>query len=265
MQSAGVDVLGPRHTGLEIQPKSAPCLSGSNDRKRSVFHDFLKHGSWNRFSFLRSKTTDGPDLDISYLSNLSTQKKKNRARRRRSLDSQLDAAKEEKLKDRASVRQSSDIDRVRYRLLLSELESLIQVTTIEELLNNNGPFRDIANGGVYDGVWWLDVTDPSPEEIETLANIFAIHPLTTEDIMTEEPREKTELFEKYYFVSLTLSQLSGKGSDFRPSNTYAIVFRNGIISCSFGDNPHAANVRRRIKNLHSHLNVTSDWICYALM
>lgn len=260
MQSAGLEAFAPRHAGLDIQQNSAPSLPRANSRKHSAVYDYLQRSSWDGFSFFRSKDAD---RDVSYLSDLST--KGTRSHRHRSLDSELDAVKEENLKDRVSVRQSTGVDRLRFSLLSSRFDSSIQVANIEELLIHDGPFHDIANGEVRDGVWWLDVTSPSKEEVETLSRIFNIHPLTTEDIMTEEPREKTELFEKYYFLSLTLSQLSDKGSDHRPSNMYAIVFRNGILSFSFSDNPHTANVRRRIKNLKSHLNVTSDWICYALM
>ncbi|KAJ9226761.1 putative cora family metal ion transporter [Paecilomyces variotii] len=260
MQSAGLEAFAPRHAGLDIQQNSAPSLPRANSRKHSAVYDYLQRSSWDGFSFFRSKDAD---RDVSYLSDLST--KGTRSHRHRSLDSELDAVKEENLKDRVSVSQSTGVDRLRFSLLSSRFDSSIQVANIEELLIHDGPFHDIANGEVRDGVWWLDVTSPSKEEVETLSRIFNIHPLTTEDIMTEEPREKTELFEKYYFLSLTLSQLSDKGSDHRPSNMYAIVFRNGILSFSFSDNPHTANVRRRIKNLKSHLNVTSDWICYALI
>lgn len=48
--------------------------------------------------------------------------------------------------------------------------------------------------------FWLDVMNPTEEEMKILSKTFAIHPLTTEDIFLGETREKVELFKEYYFV-----------------------------------------------------------------
>ncbi|KAI8319407.1 hypothetical protein GQ54DRAFT_265367, partial [Martensiomyces pterosporus] len=52
-----------------------------------------------------------------------------------------------------------------------------------------------------DGCFWIDVTDPTPEEMSSLARVFGIHPLTVEDIMTDEDgRDKFESFLDYTFM-----------------------------------------------------------------
>ncbi|EDK39555.2 hypothetical protein PGUG_03653 [Meyerozyma guilliermondii ATCC 6260] len=51
--------------------------------------------------------------------------------------------------------------------------------------------------------YWLDVLDPTEEEMKVLSKTFGIHPLTTEDIFLGEAREKVELFKQYYFVCFT--------------------------------------------------------------
>lgn len=48
--------------------------------------------------------------------------------------------------------------------------------------------------------FWLDVLNPTEEEMKVLSKTFAIHPLTTEDIFLGEVREKVELFKDYYFI-----------------------------------------------------------------
>ncbi|CAN6618598.1 hypothetical protein TRVA0_007S01992 [Trichomonascus vanleenenianus] len=48
--------------------------------------------------------------------------------------------------------------------------------------------------------FWLNVMNPTEEEMRVLSKAFGIHPLTTEDIMLGETREKVELFRNYYFV-----------------------------------------------------------------
>lgn len=48
--------------------------------------------------------------------------------------------------------------------------------------------------------FWLDVLNPTEEEMKVLSKAFGIHPLTTEDIFLGEAREKVELFKDYYLV-----------------------------------------------------------------
>ncbi|KAI5959395.1 MNR2 [Candida pseudojiufengensis] len=51
--------------------------------------------------------------------------------------------------------------------------------------------------------FWLDVLDPTEEEMKVISRTFDIHPLTTEDIFLGEAREKVELFKSYYFICFT--------------------------------------------------------------
>jgi magnesium transporter len=44
-----------------------------------------------------------------------------------------------------------------------------------------------------------------------------------------------------------------------------IVFRNGILTFHSSPTPHPANVRRRIRQLKDYIQVSADWICYALI
>lgn len=48
--------------------------------------------------------------------------------------------------------------------------------------------------------FWLDILNPTEEEMKVLSKTFGIHPLTTEDIFLGETREKVELFRNYYLV-----------------------------------------------------------------
>jgi len=104
----------------------------------------------------------------------------------------------------------------------------------------------------------------------------------------EETREKIELFRNYYFVCFrSFEQDPYSPTYLEPLNMYIIVFREGTLSvcCKplsvslietstngellvqfhFRGTPHPQNVRRRIKQLKDYINVTSDWISYALI
>ncbi|KAG0143649.1 hypothetical protein CROQUDRAFT_661002 [Cronartium quercuum f. sp. fusiforme G11] len=102
--------------------------------------------------------------------------------------------------------------------------------------------------------------------MKLLSKVFGIHPLTTEDIQMEETREKIELFRNYYLVCFrSFDQDPYSPTYLEPLNMYIIVFREGTLSFHFRGTPHPQNVRRRIKQLKDYINVTSDWISYALI
>ncbi|KAI4859224.1 cora-domain-containing protein [Hypoxylon rubiginosum] len=115
-------------------------------------------------------------------------------------------------------------------------------------------------------VWWLDVLSPTEAEMKVLSKAFGIHPLTSEDIMLQEQREKVELFRHYYFVNYrSFDQDAESENHLEPVNMYVVVFREGVISFHFSQTPHPANVRRRIRQLKDFMILSSDWISYAII
>ncbi|KAM6531726.1 CorA metal ion transporter [Fusarium solani] len=115
-------------------------------------------------------------------------------------------------------------------------------------------------------VWWLDVLCPTEPEMKVISKAFGIHPLTAEDIMLQEAREKVELFRHYYFVNYrTFDQDNNSENFLEPVDMYVVVFREGVLSFHFSKTPHPANVRRRIRQLRDYLILSSDWISYAII
>ncbi|KAI9807130.1 MAG: hypothetical protein M1825_005847 [Sarcosagium campestre] len=114
--------------------------------------------------------------------------------------------------------------------------------------------------------FWLDVLSPTETEMRVISKTFGIHPLTAEDIMMQEAREKVELFRNYYFVNYRTFEQDVNSEDYLdPVDMYVVVFREGVISFHFSMIPHPANVRRRIRQLKDYLILSSDWISYAII
>jgi magnesium transporter len=79
--------------------------------------------------------------------------------------------------------------------------------------------------------FWLDVMSPTEAEMKVFIRAFGIHPLTAEDIMMQETREKVELFRSYYLVSYrTFEQDTNSENYLEPVNIYVVVFREGVLS-----------------------------------
>jgi magnesium transporter len=82
----------------------------------------------------------------------------------------------------------------------------------------------------------------------------------------QESREKVELFRNYYLVCFRSFEDNTESEDYlEAANMYIVVFRGGLLTFHFTCTPHAANVRRRIRQLRDYVSVSSDWICYALI
>ncbi|KAK1149659.1 hypothetical protein N8T08_005211 [Aspergillus melleus] len=147
------------------------------------------------------------------------------------------------------------------------LDSEIRVPSLDDLISFYKPFDTLLETREDSGTWWLHVTSPSDADIEKLCDMFDIHPLTTEDIKMREAREKIELFGPYYFLSMRPPRQVVAPNAVRALslNVYAIVFAQGVLSFTFGLSAHADHVRHRIDEHRSHLALTSDWICYALI
>ncbi|KAH8155121.1 uncharacterized protein LAJ45_00130 [Morchella importuna] len=108
--------------------------------------------------------------------------------------------------------------------------------------------------------------NPTDAEMKVFVKTFGIHPLTAEDILMQETREKVELFRSYYLVSYRTFEQDSNSEDYlEPVNLYFVVFREGVISFHFSLTPHPANVRRRIRQLKDYITVSADWISYALI
>ncbi|GAN03838.1 cora-domain-containing protein [Mucor ambiguus] len=118
-----------------------------------------------------------------------------------------------------------------------------------------------------DACFWIDIHNPSDVEMKQIQRIFHIHPLTAEDITTEEPREKCEALNDYYFICFRTFESDATSPNYlQPIGIYILIFQGFILSFHFGAfTPHSANVRKRMMHLKDCLTVTPDWICYGLL
>ncbi|KAL7666197.1 Magnesium transporter ALR1 [[Candida] zeylanoides] len=152
----------------------------------------------------------------------------------------------------------------RFSFFSSESDETIHAPDIPSLVEPGQTVRELFRNG--ESTWWLDCGCPTDAEMKMLAKAFAIHPLTAEDIRMQETREKVELFRSYYFVCFHTFEPDKESEDYlEPINVYIVVFREGILSFHFSPIQHPANVRRRVRQLRDYVDVSADWLCYALI
>lgn len=152
----------------------------------------------------------------------------------------------------------------RFSFFHSESEETVHAPDIPSLVSNGESIQELFHNG--EETWWLDCTCPTDAEMKMLAKAFGIHPLTAEDVRMQETREKVELFKNYYFVCFHTFEADKESEDYlEPINVYIVVFRDGILTFHFSPLTHPASVRRRVRQLRDYVDVTADWLCYAMI
>ncbi|RMY73334.1 hypothetical protein D0863_03950 [Hortaea werneckii] len=242
------EFVAQTHTKTPVAHPFMPHFTKQNETAKRIFHD-LRHGEG-------AHTVPLEGLE-KYASADEDSEKPVKEKEQDSEPS------EEELK---RVGSNSDVQN-RFTLFSSEIDETVHAPELGGLLMPGETFRDLFELGPEGGVWWLDMLNPSEEEVFAICGAFRVHPLTREDITTQETREKVELFRSYYFLCFRSFYAVDKESDdyLEPINVYAVVFREGLLTFSFCTNPHAANVRKRIGRLRDYVNLSADWICYALI
>lgn len=119
-------------------------------------------------------------------------------------------------------------------------------------------------------IWWFDIRDATEAEVGLISQALSIHPLTAEDIAIREPREKVEIFKKYYLISFQTLVDKYASECERPdipatAEIYILVFQYGVVTFSPSGCKHVDRVRDRARKMHDWTILSSDWICYALM
>ncbi|KIJ21792.1 hypothetical protein PAXINDRAFT_95290 [Paxillus involutus ATCC 200175] len=134
--------------------------------------------------------------------------------------------------------------------------------------------------------WWLDVANPTWDDMRSIGKLLHLHPLTLEDILQQDTREKLELFPKlgYHFIVFRAIESTAARERFQErshtegdvyqvdeglvgeANVYLVVFREGICTFHFTDvSEHTDRVRNRVKLLQDSFHMSSDWIAHGLL
>ncbi|CAH0020910.1 unnamed protein product [Clonostachys rhizophaga] len=171
-------------------------------------------------------------------------------------------------KKKPSIIPPAQIERSRFTFCSSSSDSTLSASELVDLVPCGETIRSLFEQSVdEDGSWWLNCTNVSRAEVQGLGKAFGIHPLTVEDIITNEPHEKVELFNSYYFASFQSFHAVEEdgGIEYQGFSIYLLIFRQGVLSFSFVPNAHASYVRNKMMALKGSVSVSSDWICYAIV
>ena len=127
---------------------------------------------------------------------------------------------------------------------------------------------DIRRGAMAQTVTWIDLVGlHEVEKVKALCEIFAIHPLTLEDILNPRSRSKLEEFETYVFFTMKVAHLDASQRDGIQQEAVSVVLGTTFV-LTFqeieGDSwdPVRARLRQSIGRIR---RMKSDYFAYALL
>jgi magnesium transporter len=116
---------------------------------------------------------------------------------------QLESALEKRAKLKRTERKAAKPPRA---LRVSAIPKTLPIPETPDESNTSTPTGVATPPGqrtpVTSHAWWLNVSSPSWDDLRTIGKLLHLHPLTLEDILVQDSREKLDVFTKlgYYFV-----------------------------------------------------------------
>lgn len=123
------------------------------------------------------------------------------------------------------------------------------------------PFRDSPQ------VTWIEITGlHEPKVIETIGQVFGVHPLIQEDILNTEQRPKAEIFDDYIYIVLKVLRVDKDAEGVGMEQVSLIVGSNYVLS--FQERPCDVldSVRERIRTGKGQVRkMGADYLAYRLL
>lgn len=129
-------------------------------------------------------------------------------------------------------------------------------------------FLKTENLNVKNQTIWINVEGLSQtNEINELASIFELHPLTIEDILNIEQRPKVDFFDKYIYVTLRALKWNANKLSLTTEQISFILGKNFIISFQEYDTNRFYSLRKRIDAISKQglKKNGADYILYRLI
>ena len=111
---------------------------------------------------------------------------------------------------------------------------------------------------------WLDVEDPSEEELTLIAEEFSLHPLTIEDARNREQRPKVDVYEGYFFLVLR-PLWQDEQDEIHASEVHAIAGHRFLVTIRYAPVFDITEVLRRWDRQPELTGEGGGFLLYALL
>ncbi|MDP2905500.1 MAG: magnesium/cobalt transporter CorA [Candidatus Omnitrophota bacterium] len=113
---------------------------------------------------------------------------------------------------------------------------------------------------------WIDLMSIEDEEIDILTEIFALHPLTVEDLIMANARPKVENFKDYIFlVMFSMEYLEKERTRVKTDERDFCLGRNFLITAHNSTTTAFATNKERVRKQSPIIKNGADFLMYSLL
>ncbi|MEZ4525481.1 MAG: magnesium/cobalt transporter CorA [Desulfobacterales bacterium] len=128
--------------------------------------------------------------------------------------------------------------------------------------------KDCARLKNRPGITWINVSGiHDAQAVQNMANLFALHPLTAEDISNTAQRPKAEEFDDYLFFALKMLSYDEKANAVLHENVSVILTENCVLSFQEDREGDVLDpLRHRIRSGKGRIRREgTDYLAYAIL
>lgn len=115
------------------------------------------------------------------------------------------------------------------------------------------------------GMAWIGMFRPTPEEIHQVANEFSLHPLAVEDALTGHQRSKLERYGDILFTVLRPALYIDESETVEFGELHVFVGPDFVVTIRHAQSPDLARVRRRLESQPELLAQGPEAVLYAIL
>lgn len=145
--------------------------------------------------------------------------------------------------------------------------SIINYTGQEFSENKNAGLKDCARAKNFPDITWINVSGiHDVNTVQAIADMFGLHPLTTEDISNTRQRPKAEEYDKYVFIALKMLVYNASKRAIDRENVSLILGDNYVLSFQEREGDVLDPLRERIRTGKGRIrSVGVDYLVYGIM
>ena len=117
-----------------------------------------------------------------------------------------------------------------------------------------------------DTLVWLDIGDPTPDDLKLLKEEFGLHDLAVEDLRKRRQRPKVDTYPGHHVIVAYEPLDSGDSARvFDLGELHLFAGAGYLVSVHWGDSPVIESVRDRFQKRGAAVGKTAGWLLYAVL
>lgn len=132
-----------------------------------------------------------------------------------------------------------------------------------KLVRDIGPDEELPVDCDEGDFFWLGLYEPTPGELEGIAQRFGLHPLAVEDATKAKQLPKVEVYGDQLFIIASTGNPGG--GTIQSGETAIFVGRHFIVTVRHGSARAHTEVRARLETLPAKLAHGPDYVLYAIL